>query len=230
MIIYCPHCQQKFNSPPEMAGQTIKCSTCNGLFKVPIPEAIIPEAIIPEAIIPEAIIPEATIPGIKSSANNIGNKFKVITPKMAKIGCWIIVIYIFLSFFRDEKDTSVFKDITTILFCLSLLSVFLLKPDLIKCTCGYYGIPKTVGRFRYKRIIIILILFLGYSLAGYLHNIGHPPWDGFWGSPKTGSESVYAWSVIVFRCTPLLGLIFYFFIPLKMKCCKCGTQTKDDFS
>ena len=34
----CPHCEQPFEAPEEMLGQTIECPSCNGVLELPKPD------------------------------------------------------------------------------------------------------------------------------------------------------------------------------------------------
>lgn len=82
----CPHCQQVYEAPDNMAGQAMQCQKCNGMLRAPsapaaaprpapqqrqaparpqtpvqqVPEAVIPPTAQPTPAVPQAIIHEVT--------------------------------------------------------------------------------------------------------------------------------------------------------------------------
>lgn len=58
MIVYCPHCQQKYNAPDDMAGNVINCTKCGQEFVI-------------EAEQPAAPVAPAAPPAGKKSAGTI---------------------------------------------------------------------------------------------------------------------------------------------------------------
>lgn len=149
MKIACPHCQQPLDAPNELAGKSINCPACQGVFIIPIPTANI-------------IMVE---PAKKQSSYNIATRLKKAKSEVITGVIFISVSIIGFIISACFENAIGFLGISLILVIPGLL---LLNPDKrIQCTCGYKGMPETVSAPSGCAFILLLCIGILPGLIYY---------------------------------------------------------------